>query len=230
MQDKTDLDQLTVAERLDVVRGRLDEAAKAGGRAGADVTLIAVSKTQPADAIAEAIEAGHRDFGENRIQEARDKWPALKERYPDVRLHLIGSIQTNKLRQALGLFDVIHTLDRPKLASALVKERENGIALPPLFVQVNTGEEDQKGGLLPADLQEFLETCSQTHGLTPEGLMCIPPVDEDPALHFSFLAKLAHRHGLEALSMGMSGDYELAAELGSTHVRVGTAIFGPRRT
>jgi pyridoxal phosphate enzyme (YggS family) len=223
-------DDMTIAERLAVVRETIASAAKAGGRVVESVMLIAVSKTQPAEAIEDAIAAGQVDFGENRVQEAADKWPALKEQYPHVRLHLLGNLQSNKLRQALGLFDVFHTLDRPKLARAMARLRDDeGVVLPSCFIQVNSGEEDQKAGIGPREVDSFLKECREDHALTIEGLMCIPPVDEDPALHFALLCKFAERHDLASLSMGMSGDFELAAEMGATHVRVGTAIFGARR-
>lgn len=192
--------------------------------------LVAVSKTRPVAVIEEALKAGHRIFGENRVQEAEAKWPALKARYADIELHLIGALQTNKTRAALDLFDVIETLDRPKLARAIKREIDRGAPTPWLFVQVNTGEEPQKGGVPPGELPALLELCRQDLGLRITGLMCIPPAGEEAALHFALLAKLARRHDLPNLSMGMSGDYELACDMGATHVRVGTAIFGPRET
>lgn len=192
--------------------------------------LVAVSKTRPAVVIEEALKAGHRIFGENRVQEAEAKWPALKARYADIELHLIGALQTNKTRAALDLFDVIETLDRPKLARAIKKEIDRGAPTSQLFVQVNTGEEAQKGGVPPGELPALLELCRHDLGLRISGLMCIPPLGEEAALHFALLAKLARRHDLPNLSMGMSGDYELACDMGATHVRVGTAIFGPRET
>lgn len=222
-----------IAANLSAVRGAVDVAAKAGGSAPENVTLIAVSKTQPAEEIERAIEAGQRVFGENRIQEAQAKWPDLKARYPDVVLHLIGGVQTNKVKAALDMFDVIHTLDRPKLAAALAREGEKLGRLPTCFIQVNTGEEPQKGGVLPAEADGFIKACRTEYGLPVAGLMCIPPADEEPALHFALLKKIAQRNGLDGLSMGlsmgMSGDFELAVEMGATHIRVGTAIFGPRR-
>lgn len=198
---------------------------------GADTAqLVVVSKTQPVAAIEEALKAGHRIFGENRVQEAATKWPALKARYPGVELHLIGALQTNKTRAALELFDVIESLDRPKLARAIRKEIDRGAPSPQLFLQVNTGEESQKGGVPPAELPDLLELCRQELGLQIIGLMCIPPAGEEAAPHFKLLADMASRHDLPGVSMGMSGDYELACEMGATHVRVGTAIFGPRKT
>lgn len=190
--------------------------------------LVAVTKTVTEAAIREALEAGHRVFGENRVQEAAAKWPSLREAYPDIELHLIGPLQTNKVKQALALFDVIETLDRPKLARALARERDTGAVLPRLFVQVNTGEEEQKAGVLPAEVEAFLALCREELGLSLEGLMCIPPMDEEPVPHFALLHEIARAHGLSGLSMGMSGDYETALEFGASHVRVGTAIFGPR--
>ncbi len=192
--------------------------------------LVAVSKTRSPAVIEEALEAGHRIFGENRVQEAEAKWPALKARHQEIELHLIGALQTNKTRAALELFDVIQTLDRPKLARAIRREIDRGAPVPQLFVQVNTGEEAQKGGVPPGELPALLELCRQDLGLQITGLMCIPPLGEEAALHFALLAKLARRHDLPNLSMGMSGDYELACGMGATHVRVGTAIFGPRET
>jgi pyridoxal phosphate enzyme (YggS family) len=231
MASKIDSPEITVnvADRLAVVQGAIKAAARLGGRSIEDVTLIAVSKTQASAAIEQAIKAGQVDFGENRVQEAKEKWPALKNQYPHVRLHLLGNLQRNKVRDALALFDVFHTIDRPKLAAALARLRdEDGVAMPQCFVQVNTGEEPQKAGIGPRDVDQFVARCSNEFGLKVSGLMCIPPSDEDAALHFAFLAKLAARNNLSDLSMGMSSDYELAVEMGATHVRVGTAIFGAR--
>lgn len=229
MPSTNESSEINTAERLALVKSNVMTAAIAGGRDGNDVTLVAVSKTQPAEAIVRVIEAGQVDFGENRVQEAKEKWPALKEQYPHIRLHLLGNLQSNKLRDALALFDVFHTLDRPKLAAAMARLRdEDGMAMPQCFVQVNTGEEPQKAGVGPRDVDQFVAQCGNEFGLQVAGLMCIPPNDEDAALHFAFLAKLARRNGLSGLSMGMSGDYEMAAEMGATHIRVGTAIFGPR--
>ena len=218
----------TAVTRLAEVRRKVVAAAREAGRNPEEVTLIAVSKTFDAQAILPVIEAGQRVFGENRVQEAQGKWPDLKARFPDIELHLIGPLQTNKVKEALALFDVMHTLDREKLARALVKERDRGTALPRLFVQVNTGEEPQKAGLLPAEVDDFIASCRNEWHLDVEGLMCIPPVDEEPTLHFALLEKLARRNGLAKLSMGMSGDYETAIACGATHVRVGSAIFGSR--
>lgn len=218
----------TAVTRLAGVRRKIAAAARGAGRDPEDVTLIAVSKTFDAQAILPVLEAGQRVFGENRVQEAQGKWPDLRTRFPDVELHLIGPLQTNKVKEVLGLFDVMHTLDREKLARALVKERDKGALLPRLFVQVNTGEEEQKAGLLPAEVDDFIASCRSDWQFEVEGLMCIPPVDEEPALHFALLEKIARRNGLEKLSMGMSGDYETAIACGATHVRVGSAIFGIR--
>lgn len=218
----------TPEARLAAIRGRIASAAKEAGRAPEDVVLVAVSKTFDAEQIRPLLEAGHRVFGENRVQEAAGKWPELREQYPDVELHLIGPLQTNKLEDALELFDVFHTLDRPKLAEALVKARSKGRKLPRLFVQVNTGEEPQKAGLAPGDADAFLARCRREWQLEIEGLMCIPPLGEEPALHFALLEKVARRNGLSGLSMGMSGDFEIAIKLGASHVRIGSALFGSR--
>ncbi|MBI1180393.1 MAG: YggS family pyridoxal phosphate-dependent enzyme [Alphaproteobacteria bacterium] len=220
-------DNAQIAARLAEIRARIDKAARRAGRDGAAVTLIAVSKTHPAETVAAALDAGHRHFGENRVQEAQVKWPALKEKYPDVVLHLIGGLQTNKVRDALALFDVIHTVDRPRLADAVARVGGEMGRRPSCFVQVNTGEEAQKGGCLPAEVDGLVGHCRGL-GLDLAGLMCIPPVDEPPSPHFALLRKFGRRNGLDGLSMGMSGDYETAVELGATHVRVGSAIFGAR--
>jgi pyridoxal phosphate enzyme (YggS family) len=218
--------------RLAVVKEAIARAAREEGRKPSDVTLVAVSKTFEADAILPVLEAGHRVFGENRVQEAKAKWPDLKTRFPDTELHLIGPLQSNKAREAVALFDVIHTLDRPSLAEALAKEIAKEIDAsgrsPRLFVQVNTGEEPQKAGLPPTDVDQFLALVRERYGLAVEGLMCIPPVDEPLSPHFALLATIAKRNGLTGLSMGMSGDFEQAIMLGATHVRVGSAIFGHR--
>ncbi|MCW5726329.1 YggS family pyridoxal phosphate-dependent enzyme [Parvibaculum sp.] len=221
-------DAIASANRLAAIRSRIADAAREAGRAAQEVTLVAVSKTFDAETIVPLIGAGQRVFGENRVQEAAAKWPALKERYADIELHLIGPLQTNKLDDALQLFDVFHTLDREKLAVALVKARDKGAVLPRLFVQVNTGDEPQKAGVAPADTDAFLARCRDEWQLDVQGLMCIPPLDEEPALHFALLEKLARRNGLTKLSMGMSGDFEKAIALGATHVRVGSALFGAR--
>lgn len=217
-----------VGANLRAVKAQIEAAEKAAGRAPGDVTLVAVGKVQPVEKVEAALAEGQRIFGENRVQEAQGKWPELKARYPDVTLHLIGPLQTNKAADAIALFDVIETVDRPKLARVLAAEmKKQGRALE-CFVQVNTGEEDQKAGVLPGDADAFIEACRDEHGLNVVGLMCIPPADDEPALHFALLREIALRHGLEKLSMGMSGDYEVAIEFGATHVRVGTAIFGDR--
>ena len=219
-------------ERLNEIRAAIVRAARDSERDPASVTLVAVSKTFPADAIEPVLAAGQRVFGENYVQEVKTKWPALRERYPDVELHLIGPLQSNKAKEALQLFDVIHSLDRPSLAEALAKETAKGVSRagrpPRLLVQVNTGEEPQKGGVAPTDVDEFVRTCRERYGLAVEGLMCIPPADEPPSPHFALLAKIAARNRLAILSMGMSADFEAAIQLGATHVRVGTAIFGSR--
>ena len=216
------------ADHLTEVKGRIAEAAKAAGRATADVTLVAVSKTHGADRVRELLDAGQRVFGENRVQEAEEKFPTLQVEYPDLELHLIGPLQTNKARDAVALFDVIQSVDRERLAATLAKEMERTGKRPACFIQVNTGEEPQKAGILPADLDAFVATCRDTHKLPIVGLMCIPPVDEEPALHFALLTKMAARNGLSRVSMGMSADYETAVRLGATHVRVGSALFGAR--
>lgn len=220
--------EATAAVRLDAIKTRMAEAARNAGRAPEDVTLVAVSKTFDEAAIRPLIAAGQRVFGENRVQESAHKWPALRAQHADIELHLIGPLQTNKVDDALALFDVIHTLDRDRLALALVRAREKGKALPRLLVQVNTGEEPQKAGLAPGEVDAFLARCRDEWRLEIEGLMCIPPADEEPALHFALLEKLARRNGLRGLSMGMSGDFEKAIAFGATHVRVGSALFGSR--
>ena len=214
--------------RLAAVRARLDDAAREAGRDPAGITLVAVSKTFDAAAIRPVLAAGQRAFGENRVQEAAAKWPGLRDDYPGTELHLIGPLQSNKVKDAVALFDAIHTLDREKLARVLAQEIAAQGRAPNLFVQINTGEEPQKAGVLPAQADDFIARCRDAFGLALDGLMCIPPVDEEPALHFALLAKIAARNGLAGLSMGMSGDYETAVALGATHVRVGSAIFGAR--
>ncbi|HEY6981320.1 YggS family pyridoxal phosphate-dependent enzyme [Reyranella sp.] len=217
------------SEHLDEVTRRIGQAARAAGRDPADVTLVAVSKTHGADRVRELVAAGHRIFGENRVQEAQEKFPTLKSEFPDLQLHLIGPLQTNKAREAVALFDVVQSVDREKLAATLAKEMARAGKRPDCFIQVNTGEEPQKAGVLPADVDSFVVACRDTHKLPIVGLMCIPPLDEEPALHFALLAKIAARHGLPKLSMGMSADYETAVRLGATHVRVGSALFGQRQ-
>jgi hypothetical protein len=216
------------AQRLAEVRDRIAAAAEEGGRDPAAVTLVAVSKTFAADAVRPVLEAGQRVFGENKVQEGAEKWPALRGDYPDVTLHLIGPLQSNKVKDAVAAFDVIETVDREKIARRIAREMaEQGRALE-LFVQINTGEEPQKAGVPPMEADAFLKTCRKDLELRIAGLMCIPPADEEPAPHFALLAKIAARNGIERLSMGMSADYEIAVQFGATDVRVGSAIFGPR--
>ena len=216
------------ADRLAEVRQHIAAAARAAGRDPASVTLVAVSKTHGADRVRELLDAGQRVFGENRVQEAEEKFPALRAAYPDLALHLIGPLQTNKAREAVALFDAIESVDRERLAATLAKEMTRSGRRPDCYIQVNTGEEPQKAGVLPAELDAFVASCRDSHKLPIVGLMCIPPVDEEPALHFALLAKMAARNGLARISMGMSADYETAIRLGATHVRVGTALFGHR--
>ncbi len=218
----------TLSAALEAVRARIAEAARAAHRDPTAVHLVAVSKTQPVARIEAALAAGHRVFGENRVQEAQAKWPALRAAHPDLELHLIGPLQTNKARDAIALFDVIETVDREHLAGTLAREMARAGRRPRCLVQVNTGEEPQKAGILPGDADAFVTRCRDVHGLPIDGLMCIPPVDDDAALHFALLRTIAERHGLAVLSMGMSADFELAIRFGATHVRVGTAIFGAR--
>ncbi len=215
-------------DRLTAVRQRIAGAARDAGRDPASVTLVAVSKTHGAERVRELLQAGQRIFGENRVQEAEGKFPALKAEHPDLELHLIGPLQTNKAREAVALFDVIQSVDRERLAATLAKEMERAGRQPRCYIQVNTGEEAQKAGVTPAEVDAFVATCRDTYKLPVVGLMCIPPVDEEPALHFALLAKMAARNGLGSISMGMSADYETAVKLGATHVRVGTALFGER--
>jgi pyridoxal phosphate enzyme (YggS family) len=221
-------EQQGVAEALRATLDEIAGAARARKRDPHTVRLIAVTKTVPGEGIEAAIAAGQRLFGENRVQEAKAKWPALKERYPEVELHLIGPLQSNKVREAVELFDVIHSVDRPKIARAVAEEMERSGRRPRLLVQVNTGEEPQKAGVIPTETAAFVEECRDTYGLPIEGLMCIPPFDEEPSMHFALLAKLAAELGLNELSMGMSGDFKKAIAFGATYVRVGTAIFGAR--
>lgn len=206
---------------------RIAKAEAAAGRPEGSVKLIAVSKVQPNDRVEAVLKQGHRCFGENRVQEAAGKWPAFREQFPGIDLHLIGPLQTNKARQAMELCNAIHSVDRSKLAKTLARLAQELGHCPDLFIQVNTGEEEQKAGVLPAETDAFTAEC-RAMDLPVRGLMCIPPVDEEPSLHFALLAKLAARNGLEGLSMGMSGDFETAIALGATHVRIGSAIFGDR--
>ncbi len=211
------------------IQTAIAKAESDAGRAAGSVTLIAVSKVQPNARVEAVLTEGHRCFGENKVQEAAGKWPAFRDSFGAVDLHLIGPLQTNKARQAIGLFDAIHSLDRPKLANTLARLAQEEGQCPDLFVQVNTGEEEQKAGIMPADADAFIKECLALD-LPVKGLMCIPPVSEEPSLHFALLAKIAARNGLSRLSMGMSSDFERAIALGATHVRVGSAIFGERVT
>ena len=226
MSDVIDADAKTSLAR---VRGEIAAACAEGKRDPAAVTLIAVSKTFGAEAIEPVIAAGQRVFGENRVQEAKAKWPALRAAHPDIALHLIGPLQSNKAKEAVALFDAIHAVDRPSIAEALAKEIVKQGRHPTLFVEVNTGEEPQKAGVLPHEADAFIKTCRESYGITIAGLMCIPPFDEAPAPHFALTAKIAARNGLSLLSMGMSADFAAAIAFGATHVRVGTAIFGGRQ-
>ena len=220
----------SIAENLAAVRARIATAARAAGRDPAEIELVAVSKTHAVDAVRAALAAGQAVFGENRVQEAERKFPPLRASFPDLRLHLIGPLQTNKAGDAVALFDVIETVDRPKLAAALAASMDRLGRRIPCFVQVNTAEEPQKAGVGPAHAAAFIEECRTRHRLPIEGLMCIPPVDAPPARHFAMLRDLARQAGLSRLSMGMSGDFETAIAEGATSVRVGTAIFGARET
>ena len=219
---------MSVQDNLSDIHKRITNVAAECGRDAADINLVAVSKVQPQEKLQEALEAGHRLFGENRVQEAQAHWAHLREDYPDLRLHLIGPLQTNKAKEAVALFDVIETVDREKLARALAKEMEKQDRHLPCFIQVNTGEEEQKAGIAPKDIAEFYDFCVNECGLNIVGLMCIPPVEDPPALHFALLQKYAKELGLKELSMGMSADYEKAIPLGATYVRVGTGVFGAR--
>ena len=212
---------------LDTIRARIAEAEREAGRPEGSVRLVAVSKKQPNERVAAVLEEGHRCFGENRVQEAAGKWPEFRERFDGIDLHLVGPLQTNKARQVLGLFQAIHSVDRPKLAKTLARLAQEEGHCPELFIQVNTGEEEQKAGILPGDADAFIEEC-RALDLPVQGLMCIPPVEEEASLHFALLAKIAECNGLSGLSMGMSGDFEKAISFGATHVRVGSAIFGER--
>lgn len=224
----TDLTGAT--ERLDKIRKRIALAAHEAGRAAEDVALIAVSKTFDAEAIRPVIAAGQRVFGENRVQEAKVKWPTLLDVHADVRIHLIGPLQSNKVKEAVALFDAIHAIDRVKIARLVAEEMAAQGRRPKLFIQVNTGNEPQKSGVLARDAEALYTKCRDEFGLSIEGLMCIPPLDEPPEPHFALLAKLAADLGLASLSMGMSADFEAAIRAGATHVRVGSAIFGERNS
>ena len=214
---------------LSDIQARLAKAEAAAGRPAGSVKLIAVSKKQPDARVEAVLEEGHRVFGENRVQEAAGKWPGFRARYPDVELHLIGPLQTNKARQAMELCDAIHSVDRPKLAKTIARIADEMGRCPDLFIQVNTGEEPQKAGVLPGETDAFVAEARDL-GLPVAGLMCLPPIDEEPSLHFALLAQIAARNGLDGLSMGMSGDFERAVAQGATHVRVGSAIFGARES
>jgi PLP dependent protein len=218
----------TIDSRLTAVRHDIADACRDAGRDPGSVTLVAVSKTFDAEAIEPVIAAGQRVFGENRVQEAKAKWPSLLEQHPGIELHLIGPLQSNKAREAVALFDAIHSLDRPSLAEALAKEMARQSRNPLLFVEINTGGEPQKAGVLPELADGFLKDCREKYGLKVAGLMCLPPADEPPAPHFALTAKIARRNELNLLSMGMSADFAAAIAMGSTHVRIGTAIFGGR--
>tara|TARA_R110002167_G_scaffold198834_1_gene401978 strand:- start:359 stop:1063 length:705 start_codon:yes stop_codon:yes gene_type:complete len=225
---QTNLSEVDIGANLAAVLESIAAAAREAGRDPAEVSLVAVGKTHGPDAMRPAILAGQLIFGENRVQEAEHKWPALKQEFPALRLHLIGPLQTNKVRHAVRLFDVVETVDRPRLAEALAKEMAAQDRWLDCYIQVNTGEEDQKAGVLPGEADAFIGYCRDELKLPVAGLMCIPPQDEEPSLHFAFLREIAKRNGLAGLSMGMSADYEVAIQFGATLVRVGTAIFGAR--
>jgi len=226
-QDQTE-STASAPTRLAAVRQEITQACAKARRDPAEVTLVAVSKTFGADAIAPVLAAGQRVFGENRVQEAMGKWPALKAQYPGSELHLVGPLQSNKAKEAVALFEAIHSVDRPSLCEALAREIARQGRTPLLFAEINSGGEPQKSGVLPQEADGFLERCRSTYGLPIAGLMCLPPLGESPAPHFALTAKIAHRNGLRLLSMGMSADFALAITFGATHVRVGTAIFGER--
>lgn len=217
-----------MSQSLIDVRNQVERACREASRDPASVTLIAVSKMFDASAIEPVIAAGHRHFGENRVQEAKGKWPSLQEKHPDLTLHMIGPLQSNKAKEAVALFDAIHSVDRDSLCEALSKEIEKQKRKPLLFIELNTGAEPQKAGILPQDADAFIAKCRDTHGLAISGLMCIPPAEDMPAPHFALTAKIAARNGLKLLSMGMSADFATAIAFGATHVRVGSAIFGAR--
>jgi PLP dependent protein len=221
--------QSLIETPLAQVREEIAHACAEAGREASSVTLVAISKTFGADAIEPVIAEGQRVFGENRVQEAKTKWPSIKERYPDVSLHLVGPLQSNKARQAVVLFDAIHSLDRPSLAEALAAEIAKQGRRPVLFVEVNTGGEPQKSGVLPENTDAFLALCRERYSLRVDGLMCIPPANDPPGPHFALTAKIARRNSLSLLSMGMSADFSTAIQFGATHVRIGTAIFGARK-
>ncbi len=217
-----------ISDNLEKVKARIAATAAKGGRRPEAVTLVAVAKSHPTAVVRPALVAGHRVFGETRVQEAEAKWPALKAEYPDLRLHLVGGLQRNKVKRAVALFDAIETIDNPKLARSVADEIGRSGRRPLCFVQVNTGDEPQKGGVKPADADAFIAACRDDFGLVIAGLMCVPPLADEPSPHFALLREIAKRNGVDGLSMGMSGDFETAIRFGATHVRVGTAIFGER--
>jgi pyridoxal phosphate enzyme (YggS family) len=225
---RADMGVIDAPARLQLVRGKIAAACAEARRDPATVTLVAISKTFSAEAIAPVLAAGHRVFGENRVQEAKAKWPSLKAQYPDLELHLVGPLQSNKAKEAVALFDAIHSVDRASLCEALAREIARQGRQPLLFAEINTGGEAQKSGVPPEAADDFLRRCRETYGLGIAGLMCLPPLDEPPAPHFALTAKIAARHGLKLLSMGMSADFPQAIAFGATHVRIGTAIFGER--
>jgi PLP dependent protein len=221
-------DAMTALDRLKAIESAIGRAAADCGRDPAEITLVCVTKTFPAEAVTPLLEAGHRVFGENRVQEAKAKWGELRKGFPGVELHLIGPLQSNKAREAVETFNVIESVDREKIAEALAKEMKATGRRPRLLVQVNTGAEPQKAGVLPQEADDFIKMCREKHGLEIDGLMCVPPVNEQASPHFALLAEIAKRNGLKTLSMGMSSDFELAIQQGATHVRVGSAIMGER--
>ena len=212
---------------LSVISAKIRDAENSANRAIGNTQLLAVSKVQPNEKVLNVLEQGHRIFGENKVQEAHSKWPMFRENFPDVKVHLIGPLQSNKVKQAVGLFDAIHTLDRLKLAQKLSNEVQAQGKAPDMFIQINTGEEEQKSGIIPSEADQFISDCISLD-LPIKGLMVIPPINEEPSLHFGLLRKIAQRNGLEGLSMGMSSDFESAIAMGATHIRVGSAIFGER--
>jgi len=225
---ETQSEHSDVVSNLVEVKALIEAACQKAARSAKDVTLVAVSKFHDTDRVRPALVAGHRVFGENRVQEAQEKWPDLRLDFPDLKLHLIGPLQSNKVKQAVATFDVIESVDREKLARSLAREFVKTECNLPIYIQINTGEEPQKAGILPAAADDFILLCRDELGLDVQGLMCIPPADEEPAMHFALLSKIASRNDLKNLSMGMSGDFETAIDLGATHVRIGTAIFGQR--
>ena len=227
-EDQEQVEAVTVASRLALIKDTISDTAKDAGREPSDVTLVAVSKAQPDERVIAALDAGQRIFGENYVQPALARWPDLKQRYPDTRLHMIGPIQSRKAKDVVALFDMIETVDREKLARALAKEMVAQGRRPDCLIQVNTGEEPQKSGITPGDADGFVALCRDELDLPIKGMMCVPPVEDEPAMHFALLAKIAKRNGLQILSMGMSADFQVGIQFGATHVRVGSAIFGSR--